>query len=157
MLVHYRWMNSSIPMTFSFSLLHTRVHSLWNQINNCTWDLQYQSLQTLYQRVRKYYFAQNSARNKYLTYQSLDLRLPLTHHLCRILQSWIIMRNFYTSHVNIVVTFLREKGDNCHEIENRNWKIKYIGKNLIVNKVKINTCKHIVSLVKSFYFTKHIV
>lgn len=67
------------------------------------------------------------------------------------------MRNFYTSHVNIVVTFLREKGDKCHEIENRNWKIKYIGKNLIVNKVKINTCKHIVSLVKSFYFTKHIV
>lgn len=31
----------------------------------------------------------------------------------------------------------------------------YVGK--IVNKVKINTCKHIVSLVKSFYFTKHIV
>lgn len=25
---------------------------------------------------------------------------------------------FYTSHVNIVITFLREKGNNCHETEN---------------------------------------
>lgn len=60
-------------------------------------------------------------------------------------------------YVNIVVIFLWEKGDNCYEIENRNWKIKYIGKNLIVNKVKINICKYIVLLVKLFYFIKYIV
>lgn len=55
-------------------------------------------------------------------------------------------------YVNIVVIFLWEKGDNCYEIENRNWKIKYIGKNLIVNKVKINICKYkFISKIILFY------